>query len=144
MKNFLLILGSVIIGILAYYIFQGNFNLLGEENDEHPIQVEKRIIDLKQIPVDKKAVGVFKLINTTSEDIQIAGTKSDCGCTVANLDSDYFPGKSETELQVRITKNYPGYFEQTASVHFKDENIPAVLLIVRGEFVEKLASNEAN
>ena len=100
--------------------------------DQPTYRLDKEIIDLGKLEKNDPAIANFTLFNSGKVDLKVEKVLTDCHCTIASVpDFSINPGDSVI-LKINYDKNRKGFFEQTASVYFKDIDYPQ-LLIIRGD-----------
>ena len=93
------------------------------------LEWKKQAIDYTAEPGDESVTADFYFANTGDKLVHIVGTKTSCGCTVANLDKDsYLPGEMGT-LKVKFTfDGRTGHQAKEVAVYSDDPMVPITTL----------------
>ncbi len=130
------LIGFVFIGlclVMGYLFF-----FQGEETVEIPltsVEVEKRVINIGNNPMNQPSFAYFNLLNTGSNELVIKDITSDCHCTaITSTINKASPGESLL-IKAEYDNNSTGFFNQAITVHLNTLSSPE-LLIIRGRIIE--------
>jgi hypothetical protein len=101
--------------------------------------ISPEIIDLGKVFEDSVVEGNIKFMNSGDKDLLIAGVRTSCGCTVANMDKNsYLPGE-EGEITVRFnTRGFSGVVRKSVSIKVQDVESSTIRVIIQANVRPKL------
>ncbi len=86
-------------------------------------------VDLGTVARGAKVEHVFRIENIYVEDVHIASVRSNCGCTIPNIEKRLLKTYEKVPLVIQIdTKNFSGRKDVTVTVQF-DQPFPAEVLL---------------
>jgi hypothetical protein len=88
-----------------------------EETPLTSVFVEQPEIEINDLQVGKKSIGIFKLKNTGNQPLSIARMDASCGCTVPSWDKKPIEPGEQTEIKIEIQPEESGFFHKTIRVY---------------------------
>ena len=107
----------------------------GGEIEMPVVKYERSVIEVPDIPAGGSYRGQFWLSNTGGKPLRVTSVRSDCACTVSEMDrKEILPGDSAL-VRYTLTPILLGRFQQTIIVENNSRNEPSILFVIRSKVV---------
>lgn len=105
-------------------------------NEKGPqIKYKESTIEVPDIPGGSSYKGQIVLTNIGDAILRITNIRSDCACTVSEMDHKEIRPKDSSILRYTLTPNVQGRFQQTITVENNSSNEPSILFVIRSKVI---------
>lgn len=126
-----LLIGLVLLASLAAVAPAG----AQTSGDRARLELDRRVIDLGDVPKGKDAEARFTLRNAGAAVLELRATEPACGCALADYDDRVAPGESGQLIATLLTDELRGPVTKGIELYSNDPDQPSIILTVRATVV---------